>query len=174
MKSGLVLLCQSLCCGEQKEQGQQGASIGQCYRWAPAVPGGLCSCLQTQQEGLASVPFMGLLLPPKKHNTWGGSSSAFTPSMPGRNLRVRNHLGFRVKSDPALPVKVTRCCGLTSRTGPGRAIAMPPKRPALPARPVQMAHLEMPPWRRRGGDADRPNLLPSAKDKTSRKPCCCR
>lgn len=149
--------------------------VHQSYRWDPAVPGGLHSHPTPQLKALARVPSRGAAaLPrPQKRDAWGASSSAFTPPLLGHNLHVRNCPSFQVKSDPALPAKVTRCRGFHRQRRPWEGNRQATETPCSASAPP----CRWPTWKSRPsavgrvGDADRPNLLLSAKDKTSRKPC---
>lgn len=141
-----------------------------CASAGPLQSLGGCAHPLPQLKGLASVPSHGAAASPQKRDTQGASLSAFNPHLPGRDGDVANHPGFPVKLEPALPLKVTRCCSVPSSTGPGRGIIRPPKCPALPVPPLQVADWEIPPQPRCVGDADGPSLPPSAKDKTSDKP----
>lgn len=162
VKRGLVVLYQFLCCGREKQQGlnkghQRGslypaagahialpflqhwpfglsslgteASSGQSCGWAPGVPRLLLL------KGPASLPSRRAAAPPQERDL------GKHPHLPSSLLcRVALSVCETAPSlgwtrTPPGPLKVTRCRGFTSSSGPRGGIARSPKRLTLPVSP---------------------------------------
>lgn len=133
----------------------------------PCGPWGAALTPPPQLKGPTSVPSRGAAAPPR--NMALGESPHLLSAFPCRVTMWQTAPAFQWNRTPCSWWRWPDVAVSPAAPAVGGELSGP-KTPRSASAPVQMDNLEIPPQSRCVGVADQPNLLPSAKDKTSRKP----